>query len=432
MQPRSTTTTTAAIPAVFGKENDNNNDRSSSTNCTTDYTFNGFHASGGTRGESPSLPSLGGSPLSAAAPAAAAWKIFMDDDDQEKPDWRMLNEIEIRRRLLLEKVELPCWRILASWDGTCIRALVKNWLIWIPILIFVIIRIQDYRGVEQPNFVDFDDSSVNILGGFVSFLLVLFLNGTDTRFQSMYRLSKGCVGSIQDAAGLASSLCSQSDNNEETTTTTGSVELCHRLMRYMNAAHIAGYVGLNGPYSKRHFFDHYNQEYNLLTKKELEKLEIHDMDSSNVVFKILISWCHQVIDKSQKLHYINDSKSDALHEKVLQLRSSMDGIYNYTEQPVQFFYIHFLVLISALYLPLFAITIGYSNGGGDNFANNWEIDVLNFTFVMFQSIFVVGLRILAQKMSDPYGLDLVDLSVMTYVYSGIDTSNVIMSANLVD
>mmetsp|Transcript_9492 Transcript_9492/g.10209 ORF Transcript_9492/g.10209 Transcript_9492/m.10209 type:complete len:111 (-) Transcript_9492:131-463(-) len=110
----------------------------------------------------------------------------------------------------------------------------------------------------------------------------------------------------------------------------------------------------------------------------------------------------------------------------------MDGIYNYTEQPVQFFYIHFLVLISALYLPLFAITIGYSNGGGDNFANNWEIDVLNFTFVMFQSIFVVGLRILAQKMSDPYGLDLVDLSVMTYVYAGIDTSNVIMNAQLVD
>ena len=250
----------------------------------------------------------------------------------------------------------------------------------------------------------------------------------------MYRLSKGCVGSIQDAAGLlASNQCIQSDNKEETTTsTTGSVEECHRLMRYMNAAHIAGYVGLNGPYSKQHFFDHYNQEYNLLTKQELEQLALHDMDSNNVVFKILISWCHQVVDKSKRLHYINDSKSVQLHEKVLQLRSSMDGIYNYTEQPVQFFYIHFLVLISALYLPLFAITIGYSNGGDDTFANNWEIDVLNFTFVMLQSIFVVGLRLLAQKMSDPYGLDLVDLSVMTYIYAGIDTSNVIMSATLVD
>ena len=30
-------------------------------------------------------------------------------------------------------------------------------------------------------------------------------------------------------------------------------------------------------------------------------------------------------------------------------------MYDYTDQPPHFFYIHFLVLLSALYLPLFAI-----------------------------------------------------------------------------
>ena len=54
------------------------------------------------------------------------------------------------------------------------------------------------------------------------------------------------------------------------------------------------------------------------------------------------------------------------------------------------------------------------------------------TFVMLQSVFVVGLRLLAQKMGDPYGTDLEDLSIMTYIYDGIDISNVIMSTNLVD
>ena len=41
---------------------------------------------------------------------------------------------------------------------------------------------------------------------------------------------------------------------------------------------------------------------------------------------------------------------------------AMDGMYDYTDQPPHFFYIHFLVLLSALYLPLFAIDTAYAAG----------------------------------------------------------------------
>jgi hypothetical protein len=155
-----------------------------------------------------------------------------------------------------------------TWDGTCLRALLTDWLVWLPIIIFVSIRIQAYVGVEQPaNFVNdiLGQSNVAILGGFVSFLLVIFVNQTNERYLSMYQLSKRCCGLIQDTAGLVS--CQFPDSAEK-----------ERLICYMNASHVAGYVGLGGPYSKRNFFDHFNQEHNLLNKAELEKLDHYNMD----------------------------------------------------------------------------------------------------------------------------------------------------------
>merc|ERR1712032_896819 len=137
-----------------------------------------------------------------------------------------------------------------------------------------------------------------------------------------------------------------------------------------NAAHIAGYVGLDGPYSKKHVFDHFNEEYQLLNRTEMAKLEPLNMDSGSVVFKTLVTWCMQVIDKGEKAKHFTDTQAVELHQKVMEFRAAMDGIYNHTEQPVQFFYIHFLVLISEI---------------GESFGSNWEVELLNLTFVLLQS-----------------------------------------------
>ncbi|MGK3734513.1 MAG: putative membrane chloride channel (bestrophin family) [Bacillariaceae sp.] len=229
----------------------------------------------------------------------------------------------------------------------------------------------------------------------------------------MYQLSKRCCGLIQDTAGLVSCQFPDSARKE-------------RLIRYMNASHVAGYVGLGGPYSKRHFFDHFNQEHNLLNKDELAKVDHHNMDSGSATFKELITWCQLEVAAARKAGHIDTYEAVELQNRCLNFRAAMDGIYDYCEQPTQFFYIHFLVLISTIYLPLFAVGSGYSSGWGDEM--DWKIEILNVTIVALQAIFVVGLRLLAQKMVDPYGLDLEDLSVISYIYVGIENSNIIMSA----
>lgn len=53
---------------------------------------------------------------------------------------------------------------------------------------------------------------------------------------------------------------------------------------------------------------------------------------------------------------------------------------------------------------------------------HWSSDLLSGLVVLVQSIFVVGLRLLGQRLLDPYGSDLEDLSVLHYVQEGWKTS----------
>lgn len=86
------------------------------------------------------------------------------------------------------------------------------------------------------------------------------------------------------------------------------------------------------------------------------------------------------------------------------MKSNFVGIYDYCDQPPHFFYIHFLCLLSAFYLPIFAIDQAYRSGWGAN--SSIGIEFLNGIIVLLQCVFCVGLRLLGQKMVDPYGDDL--------------------------
>mmetsp|Transcript_6345 Transcript_6345/g.8254 ORF Transcript_6345/g.8254 Transcript_6345/m.8254 type:complete len:388 (-) Transcript_6345:23-1186(-) len=324
-----------------------------------------------------------------------------------------LEELENCRREILKRVEEPFWQILSHWTGTCIRALVLDWMIWIPMAIFCIIRLQARAGGNMPALAErLRDSDLDILGGFLSFLLVLFVNQTNSRFFEMYKLSKAAAGRIQDIAGLVSTQLPWA--------------AAHRIVRHLNTAHVAGYVGLGGPYSKDTVFTHFNNEHGLLTKSELERVELLDMDSGSAAFKELCTWCQRDVTVALKSGHIDSYEATLLHNKILDFRAAMDGIYDYRDQPTPFFYIHFLCLLSVLYLPLFAVDNGYAAGWGED--SDLSIEVVNGAIVLLGSTFVVGLRLLGQIMVDPFGDDLEDLSVMTYISSTIDNCKIILES----
>ncbi len=308
------------------------------------------------------------------------------------------------------------------WSGTCLKEIATDSLVWLTLMIYVGIRIYANTIDFVPESVDMlSKTNIGILGGFLSFFLVLFVNQTNGRFLEMYGFSKACAGRIQDIAGVAR--------------TQLPPEVGQKLVRHFNAAQIAGYVGLNAigmgsPYSKTFFFDHYNVDNKLgtplLTPEELKVLSHHDMDNSGLCMKELVTWCQMDVAQARKDGYLDSYQEKFMHEKILDFRAAMDGMYDYTDQPPHFFYIHFLVLLSALYLPLFAIDTAYAGGWGAEKAVG--LDILQGIIVFLQCIFVVGLRSLGTKMIDPYGDDLEDLSVINYVEATLEICATIMGS----
>jgi hypothetical protein len=87
------------------------------------------------------------------------------------------------------------------------------------------------------------------------------------------------------------------------------------------------------------------------------------------------------------------------------------------DQPILFFYVHFIHFLSAVYLPLLAFFVANQMTS----YGHWTGDVIGLVVVVLQGIFVIGIRVFAQMMQRPFGGELENLSVLTYlkfVYEG--------------
>ena len=153
---------------------------------------------------------------------------------------------------------------------------------------------------------------------------------------------------------------------------------------------------------------------------------------------------------------IDSHVANQLRGLVIELRRSVATIYDVHDQPISFFVVHFICLLSSFYLPLSAIKIGMMNVGattthtrsfnsmiwpsnitaGTTIEYDYEVDngdhpsnpgidynyyfllndILSGWLVLIQCVFILGLRLLANQMEKPYnGCDVKDLSVIHYI-----------------
>jgi len=213
----------------------------------------------------------------------------------------------------------------------------------------------------------------------------------------------GCEGRIFDVAALACSSLSRVDGL--------------RLLRYLNAAHVAGYVGLSDTYTYNNFFATSNKAKGLLTRSERKRMESINMNKGGSCYRELISWAIAEVREAQKNGLIDDQMAYQYRELIMKLRGCIGTLYDFDDQPIQFFYKHFVCLLSFLYLPLFTLEVALSTGHTKDLElyNIFFYESVAATTVFFQAIFVIGLRILADRLAYPYGTDPQDLSVLHYV-----------------
>ena len=87
--------------------------------------------------------------------------------------------------------------LLLFWSGTCLKEVSTDLLVWLTLAVYIGIRIVANMIDYVPDSVALlEKTNVGILGGFLSFFLVLFVNQTNARFLEMYGFSKACVSLV--------------------------------------------------------------------------------------------------------------------------------------------------------------------------------------------------------------------------------------------
>ena len=198
-----------------------------------------------------------------------------------------------------------------------------------------------------------------------------------------------------------------------------------RIVRYLNSAYILGYVGLSGVYSFDEFFVPLNKRYNLLTDDEYHRIRRidHSGFSSDPVREV-ITWCITDVHDALKQGYIDPHTAQDLRGQILQVRGAIADMYDHYDQPVLFIYVHFIVILTAIYLPLAAGYISYEVAQSET--AHWINDVIGLLALLLQCIFVIGVRYVAQVMRVPYSGELESLPVLSFVEGCCDMSLRIM------
>ena len=187
-----------------------------------------------------------------------------------------------------------------------------------------------------------------------------------------------------------------------------------RIVRYLNSAYILGYVGLSGVYSYDEFFVPLNKRYNLLTDEEYRRIRQIDRSgfSSDPVREV-ITWCITDVHDALKQGYIDPHTAQDLRRQILQVRGTIADMYDHYDQPLLFIYVHFIVILTAIYLPLAAVYISHEVATSET--AHWFNDVIGLLALLLQCMFVIGVRYVAQVMRIPYAGELESLPVLSFV-----------------
>lgn len=254
--------------------------------------------------------------------------------ESEDLSWQQLQELEQRRRAVLQKNTLPFYRILLSTDGTVWQTLWKDPLLYTALGIYFLARLYTYVG-DMPEYVShIGGADVAIVGAFLSFFLVYFVNNNMTRFY-YYGCCMIAEARIFDIAALARCLL--------------PTENAFRLIRYVNALHASAYVGLSDVYTFENFFLELNKLNRFLTEKEMDRMKAINMDTAGgSTHRELTMWCIAEVQQAEKDDIINSDMAVQMRAQILRLRGTLGELFDYSDQPVSFFYLHFICVLMAL------------------------------------------------------------------------------------
>lgn len=334
-------------------------------------------------------------------------------NEEEIESWELQLKKEETRREILTRHEMPVFRILLFWNGTVLSALSRDLLFYFIIAIYILFRFIARKGdANILNKASLEEVNLDVIGGFLTFFLIFYVNEVYRRFMEAYISVVTIQGAIFNISTLANSYLPKTN--------------AIRLVRFLNAMNIAGFVGVSNPYSFDQYFAEANRMYRVLTEEETGRFKLINMETGGSAYRELLTWCCSEVCTAEKNGLISQFVAEQIRQNLFTMRGNIANLYIPEDQPIPFFYLHFLWMLSVMYLPLFSIKMAADAGSGDDL--NWFNDVVFGLVVILQASFVIGLILLGRRLSNPFGSEVECLSVMTFIHEAWEGSNRILSA----
>eukprot|EP01040_Poterioochromonas_malhamensis_P010419 gene10419-11335_t len=358
-----------------------------------------------------------------------------NDEDRTFED---LNELDLTRKELNKEVRIfHQTSMLRIFMGTILPHLLTSRQTWLINCQYIIIRVLlRYEIINLgPDLPGISTTILSIIGGFLSFFLVFFVSQAYTRFMTQYDISMRIKGRIVNLSLFARKVLPPAE--------------ALRLTRYANATHVLGYVGLSDAYTSKNLFEPLNNKYHLLTESEVERLNVIGLKSGSSCTVEVIVWMFEMIyshfdesnavtskrqqtgeeaaegegnDKARPMDMIT---LQMMTNEVLLVRGGFADLFHCSDQSIPFSYMHLLVVVTGAYLILMTYAIATYFAVSDSVFP----DLLGAFIVALNSVFVIGLRVIGRHMIDPYGGDVQDLAVPSFLEATIKISRQIMSGN---
>lgn len=112
------------------------------------------------------------------------------------------------------------------------------------------------------------------------------------------------------------------------------------------------------------------------------------MEHGGACYRELLMWCIREVQVMQEAKIIDARMSGEMRSTIQKFRATFGSLFDDKDQPVHFFYVHFLSLLTAFYLPLFATATAYAVGMDEDRVIHWLPECISGLIVFLQAIFV--------------------------------------------
>jgi len=244
----------------------------------------------------------------------------------------------------------------------------------------------------------------------MTFIIVFFLGYCYNRHYSQYFAAMKCCGSLIESCALARA--SMRPGYE-------SRRAVHQIYRFLNLAHVCGYVGLTPVYNHENFLDSFIAEHGLLGEGAADPTErqlVEECGPAKGAYTYIrfINFALLELGSAVESKLITDVLSVEISRTILGLREGLATMYQYHAQVLPYMYVHLVSLMTTVFIAVFAVEKALLFSPDADYTYGLVLPFLAWTIMCCSC---VGLIEVGQTLANPFGSELEDFAVYSFVNS---------------